>query len=181
MHSTVRPGFLVFIDRLLSGLGRGMTRVAMFSLMVMTILIGLQVVSRNLFNMGLPWADELARFTGLATVFFTIPLLQYHGRHIAVDMFRNRLYGLPATMLDVLNELIVLGFCGLLLWSFSDFLKRAAHFATPAIGMPNWLFYLPALIGLIACTMITALRLIQYFFPDTTDTTEPTLHQGEPS
>ena len=178
MQSSVRPAFLEFCDRLLSGLSRSMLIVAMLSLAVMTFLIGLQVVSRNLFNLGLPWADELARFTGLATVYFTIPLLQYHGRHIAVDVFSSRLSGLPAKVLTAINEMSALLFCGLLLLSFATFLQRAAHFATPAIGMPNWLFYAPPLVGLIVCTLVTVLRLVcQIGFGDT-GTMDSSLHRG---
>jgi TRAP-type C4-dicarboxylate transport system permease small subunit len=131
----------------------------MLFLVVMTALIGIQVASRNMFNIGLPWADELARFAGLATVFFTIPLLQYQGRHIAVDIFSSRLRGRVAILLGVVNEAVVLLFCLLFLASFTSFFQRAAHFATPAIGMPNWLFYTPAVIGIIMCTLVTGLRL----------------------
>jgi len=161
MKTNIRPSIIDPCDRWLAGLSKAMTTAAMCSLAVMTLLIGIQVASRNLLNIGLPWADELARFTGLGTVFFTIPLLQYHGRHISVDILSGRLKGLAATILQVINELIVFAFCSLLLLSFASFFQRAAHFATPAIGMPNWLFYSPGLIGIIVCTLVTCLRLIR--------------------
>jgi len=161
MHTSAHPSYLEHCDRWLAGLSRGMIHAAMFFLVIMTALIGIQVASRNLFNIGLPWADELARFAGLATVFFTIPLLQYQGRHIAVDVFSSRLNNRAAIVLGALNELIVLFFCCLLLVSFFNFFQRAAHFATPATGMPNWLFYSPALAGIILCTLVTFLRLVR--------------------
>jgi len=181
MVRSVRPSSLVACDRLLKWLSRAMVIAAMLSLVAMTVLIGLQVISRNLFNLGLPWADELARFTGLATVFFTIPLLQYQGRHIAVDIFSSRLCGLPARTLAVVNELVVLAFCSLLLVSFADFFQRAAHFSTPATGMPNWLFYAPALLGLIVCTLVTGLRLVRQFIPGGGDGADTALEQGTTS
>lgn len=133
---------------------------AMLFLGSMTALIAIQVVSRNFFNLGLPWADELARFTGLGLVFFTIPLLQYQGKHIAVDIFTSRLSGIAARIAGAINEIAVLALLILMLISFHSFLQRAAHFATPAIGMPNWIFYAPALIGIIVCTLITVLRVL---------------------
>jgi len=160
MTRPVRPAILTFCDRLLAATGRGMLNCAMIFLGCMTLLIAIQVVSRNFFNIGLPWADELARFTGLGLVFFTIPLLQYHGKHIAVDIFSSRLSGIPSKIAGVINELAVLALLVLLLISFNSYLQRAAHFATPATGMPNWVFYAPALIGIVVCTLITALRVL---------------------
>jgi len=160
MKTTVRPAILRVCDRLLGLTGRGMIVGAMIFLGLMTLLIAIQVISRNIFNIGLPWADELARFTGLTVVFFTVPLLQYYGRHIAVDILSSRLQGVAAKILNCINEGAVLVFCILLLISFADFLERAAHFATPAIGMPNWVYYAPPLLGIVVCTLITALRLV---------------------
>lgn len=162
MNRQVRPIWLSQCDRWLSAIGRGLRALAMLLLAVMTILIALQVASRNVFDIGLPWADELARFTGLGVVFFTVPLLQYNGRHIAVDMLSSRLTGLSGRILRLLNEAMMLAFCILLLLGFADFFKRAAFFSTPATGMPNWLFYSPALIGIIACTLICVLRMAKY-------------------
>ncbi|WP_205749193.1 TRAP transporter small permease [Desulfopila sp. IMCC35008] len=162
MNSPVRPTYLERCDRILAGMSRGLIIGSMFFLAVMTILIALQVASRNFFSIGLPWADELARFTGLGVVFFTVPLLQYRGRHIAVDIFSSKLKGIASVVLRCINEAAVLVFCILLLVSFAHFLQRAAHFSTPAMGMPNWLFYAPALIGVICCTLVTSLRLLRF-------------------
>jgi len=155
------PSFLDRCDRVSEKAGSLLTAVAMLMLGFMTIFISLQVASRNFFNIGLPWADELARFTGLALVFFTIPLLQCRGKHIAVDLFTSRFTGLIKRGLDCLNEALVLTFFVLLIYSFFAFFKRAAFFSTPATGMPNWLFYAPALIGVVFCLLITALRLVR--------------------
>lgn len=179
MNTSVRPSYIDHFDRWLAGLSRGMIIAAMLFLVVMTALIGIQVASRNLFNIGLPWADELARFAGLATVFFTIPLLQYQGRHIAVDVFSSRLSGRASAILGAVNELVVLFFCSLLLISFVNFFQRAAHFATPATGMPNWIFYSPALAGIVMCTLVTCLRLVRMLFSGSTGNQHSVINQRE--
>lgn len=179
MKTSVRPSYIDHCDRWLAGLSRGMITAAMLFLVIMTALIGIQVGSRNLFNMGLPWADELARFTGLGTVFFTIPLLQYQGRHIAVDVFSNRLSGRAAIILKAVNEIVVLSFCSLLLISFVYFLQRAGHFVTPAVGMPIWLFYSPALVGAVMFTLVACLRLIRILTSGSTGTAHPVLDEEE--
>ena len=157
MHS---PSSLRRIDQCLAFTGRALVAGAMILLALMTFLIVLQVVSRNLFNMGLPWADELARFTGIASVFFAVPWLQHQGRHIAVDLLATRIRGRIGQAIGMLNEAVVLGFCLLFLYSLWGFLERAYRFATPALGMPNWIFYAPVVAGMALCTLVTGLRLI---------------------
>lgn len=151
--------FMQRIDRCLAWLSRALSTAAMMLLGAMTILIAMQVLSRNLFNIGLPWADELARFIGIASVFFAIPLLQYQGKHIAVDILSSRFTGMAGRVLKIVNETVVLSFCLLFLYSLACFLKHAAYFVTPAIGMPNWIFYAPVLVGMVLCTLVAGLRL----------------------
>jgi len=160
MTSPVQKTKPALSDRIMTSIGEAMVYGSIVFLAIITGLIALQVIGRNIFNVGFPWADELARFSGIALVFFTIPLLQYQGRHIAVDMLSGRFTGLCAKVLWVINELAVLGFCMLMLFSFNAFLKRAGHFPTPATGMPNWLFYSPAMLGIFMCTLATILRLV---------------------
>lgn len=151
--------FMRVCEQWLSRLSRTLVFCSLLALGVMSVLIAVQVASRNFMNIGLPWADELARLTGLMVVFFTIPYLQFHGRHISVDMLSNRLKGKSRLVLQCINEMAVLAFMILLVVSFISYLQQAGHFSTPATGMPNWIFYGPAFIGIISCTLVTALRL----------------------
>ncbi|QDL93938.1 TRAP transporter small permease (plasmid) [Paroceanicella profunda] len=129
-------------------------------LFLITALIVLQVVARNLFNLGLPWADEGARFCGIALVYLCVPWLALRGRHIAVDLVSARLTGGWRRGLMALTELAVLGFAGIVLHGFSAFLERAAKFATPAMGMPNSIFYAPAVAGFVMLGLIALARLL---------------------
>ncbi len=179
MHPT---SSLKRIDQCLAVTGRALVAGAMILLALMTFLIALQVVSRNLFNTGLPWADELARFTGIASVFFAVPWLQHQGKHIAVDLLAARIPGRLGQAVNILNEAVVLGFCLLFLYSLWGFLERAYRFATPAMGMPNWIFYAPVVAGMLLCTLVTILRLILLIRtggPTLSDTRPPA--KGTPS
>lgn len=134
-------------------------RVAMALVGLMTAFILAQVIGRNLFNIGLPWAEELARYAGLGVVYLAVPLLLLRGQHIQVDLLVNRLTGRPQQVLRIVNEGFVLAFCGFFLWGGWLFLKRAAHFSTAALGIPNWLYYLPAAVGTVLLTLVALARL----------------------
>ena len=146
------PRGLALVCRLLE-------RVAMLLLGVMTAFIIIQVTARNVFNAGLPWAEELARYAGLGLVYLAVPLLLLHDKHIKVDMLIARVRGPSLRTLNIVNELVILIFCGLFLWGGWRFLARAAQFSTAALGIPNWLYYLPAAIGMVLLTIVSLVRL----------------------
>ena len=132
---------------------------AMLLLALMCALVVGQVIGRNLFDTGMPWADELSRFCGVAIVFLCIPLLALRGQHVAVDMVPMMLPDRYRRWVSLVVELLVLGFAGLALWALYAFLGRAWKFATPTLGIPNWVFYAPAIIGFALLAVVTMTRL----------------------
>ena len=133
----------------------------MLLLAMMTAFIVVQVTARNVFALGLPWAEELARYAGLGVVYLAVPLLLLQDRHIKVDLLLIRVRGGAARVLNVANELIVLGFALVFLWGGWLFLKRAASFSTAALGIPNWLYYLPAALGMLLFALVALQRLLR--------------------
>ncbi|MEO3434080.1 TRAP transporter small permease subunit [Inquilinus sp. CAU 1745] len=143
--------------------------VAVGMLFVMSALIVLQVAARNFVDLGLPWANELARFTGIALVYLTTPYLLLRERHIAVDVFSSMLKGRSRLVLRLLTELATLTFAALTLFGAQQFLMRAAKFSTPAMGMPNFIFYLPMVVGtalLFAVALARVVALARGRLPD---------------
>jgi TRAP-type C4-dicarboxylate transport system permease small subunit len=134
--------------------------VAMVMLAVVTGLILLMIVGRELFQSGVPWADELARLGGLGVIFLTAPLLLARDGHVRVDYFVGKLPE-PArlAMLRVVDLLTVV-FCGLFLVAGWFFLQRAGRFSTPALSLPNLLFYLPAIAGMLLLALVAIHRLL---------------------
>ena len=136
-------------------------RLAILMLMAMTALIVLQVIARNFLNAGWPWAEELARYAGLTLVYMAAPLLLLQNKHIVVDIISSRIHGLPGRLLQLVNELLTLTFCILFLWGGWAFIQRAGKFSTAALGMPNTLYYMPALLGMVLLTLVCLLRVGQ--------------------
>lgn len=145
----------------LSGVARAGLWISVVLLILLATLIAGQVLARDAFSLGLPWADELARWSGLSLVYLTIPHLLDRGSHIAVGMLPNRLEGRAQTLVVALSELSVAGFAGISLYAFAGFLDRAAQFKTPAMGIPNLIFYMPAVVGIALLGLVALLRLAQ--------------------
>ena len=128
---------------------------------VMTFLVLLQIAGRDLFGSGWPWADELARYAGLGLVYLTIPLLLMLDGHVKVYLLSSRFKGKAAYLLHLFNEALIVLFCGLFFWGGWAFMQKAAKFSTPALGMPNWLFYLPAAFGMLLFSLVALRRLLR--------------------
>ena len=133
---------------------------AMTLLVTATTLIMMEVFARGVLGIGLPWADELARYSGLGVIFLTVPLLLAREGHVKVDMFFNLLRGAPRRTVAIVNELLILAFCVLFLVSCYWFMQRAGRFSTPALGIPNLFYYGPAMVGMVLTTLIAVDRVL---------------------
>ncbi|MBL8347878.1 MAG: TRAP transporter small permease [Rubrivivax sp.] len=145
---------------LLLPLCRAFEWAAMALLVGTTTAIMVEVFARGLFNLGLPGAGELAKYAGLGLIFLTVPLLLARDEHVKVDMLFARSRGLPRRVLALFNELATLAFCVLFLVSCWWFMQRAARFSTPALGIPNLVYYLPAIAGMVLTTLVALDRVI---------------------
>lgn len=130
-------------------------------LALMAVLIVVQVVARNLFDFGLPWADELARFCCIGLVFLTVPGLVLRHQMVAVTLLPDALNDRARRIIHVFAEIATIGFAALTLWGFAAFLPRAGKFVTPAMGMPNWGYYSLALVGTIFLVFAAGFRIIE--------------------
>lgn len=147
------------MGKLLDRLCRAGEAVAIAMLLAATGLILVQIVARELLNVGLPWADELSRFAGLAMIFLAVPVLLQNGLHVRVDYFLEKVRPGTRRVVELVNECATLLFCALFLWASYWFMQRAGRFATPAMGMPNLFYYLPAMAGM-ALTLLVAVRRV---------------------
>jgi TRAP-type transport system small permease protein len=133
---------------------------AMLMLVVATTAIMVEVVARGVFSVGLPGVGEVAKFAGLALIFLTVPLLLALDAHVKVDMFSARATGWGKLMLNIFNEAATLTFCVLFLVACWWFMQRASRFSTPALGIPNLLYYAPAILGMGLTTLVAADRVL---------------------
>ena len=124
------------------------------------VLVVLQVAARNFLDVGLPWADELARFSCIGLVFLSVPALAGRQSLVAVALLPDMLPPRAARWLTLLGDLATLALAALLLWSFAEFLPRAGKFLTPAMRVPNWFYYSLALAGSAFLALVAADRVL---------------------
>ncbi len=130
-----------------------------FLLALIAVLVGLQVFARNFLDLGLPWADELARFAMIGLVFLAMPCLAGRQALVSVSMLPDMLGDSARRWAGLIADLATLAFAGLMLWGFAQFLPRAGKFLTPAMGLPNWVYYSLALAGTLLLGVIATDRV----------------------
>lgn len=131
-----------------------------FLLAFIAVLVVMQVAARNFLDLGLPWADELARFSGIGLVFLVTPCLAGRQVLVAVSILPDALSPSARRWTTLIADLATLAFSGLMLWGFAQFLPRAGMFVTPAMGLPNWIYYSLALVGTLLLAAIAASRIM---------------------
>jgi TRAP-type transport system small permease protein len=136
--------------------------IAMAALLAMAALVVLQVIARDGFHLGFAWADELARYAGLTIVYLTAPLLLLNNKHVLVDILVNALPHRLRAAVDCLNEVLMVLFCAVFLWGGSVFMQRAGKFSTPALGLPNLVFYAPVMLGMVLLFAASLIRLARH-------------------
>ena len=134
--------------------------VAIVALVAATTLIMAQIVAREIFVAGLSWADELARYAGLAVIFMAVPPLLARDEHVKVDMFLNMMPPRTRRFVNISNDLLMVLFGAMFLIAGWQFMQRAARFSTPALGMPNLIWYMPATIGMTLMLLVAVDRAI---------------------
>jgi TRAP-type C4-dicarboxylate transport system permease small subunit len=139
---------------------RVLTAFSMVMLALMSVLVVGQVVLRNFFDLGLPWADELSRIANIALVFFAVPALMLHNRHIAIDLLFSALGARGKAILRFANYALISLFSAIFLFGLYKFLMRAGKFTTPSLSMPNYAVYAPVAIAVVLLLAVALYRLI---------------------
>lgn len=151
----------------LGGIIVAMTRMGMLAgmglLALMAGLVVLQVLARNFADTGLPWADELARFSCIGLVYIAVPALAGRKIMVSVTILPDALPQAARRWMRLIADLATLCFSGLLLWSFAEFLPKAGKFLTPAMRLPNWVYYSLALTGSIMLALVVLYRVFRAF------------------
>ena len=129
---------------------------------VLAGLVFLQILLRNLFSLAFAWMDELTRYLQVSMVFFMVPILARRGQHLVVDSVVNILPRKLRRIFNFLSLVLTAVFAASFLVSGYGLMLKAGTVKTPAMGIPNIIFFMPAFIGMALLFLISAERLVNY-------------------
>ena len=121
------------------------------------------VVLRKLVNYSPPDWFDLAQLALGISIFWGIASACYRNGHILVDLLWEFLSSRGRRILDISATSILLVFMAALTLMLADAIRdtAAANVLTMELKLPLWPFYLLAGAGILAGTILTAVRLVR--------------------
>jgi TRAP-type C4-dicarboxylate transport system permease small subunit len=127
--------------------------VCVAALVVMLAVIGLDIVTRSLFNFSFEISDELGGYMLVVITFISLPVCQVNDSFHHVEFVQARLSPRGRAISHLIFDLLSLTFCVLLLWQLMRFEISSWRFEDHAptyLGTPLWIPRLSMVIGAAA-------------------------------
>ncbi len=132
------------------------------ALVIMTIIIGLQVVMRYIFQSSITWSEELSRYLCIWLVFIGSSFAVRKGRHICVDALHDALPPKPALCVAIIADVLFLIFAIIVAIFGFEVLARILDSGqqSPAMGVSMGTIYSALPIGFV----LIVFRLLQSIY-----------------
>jgi TRAP-type transport system small permease protein len=116
--------------------------VCVAALIVMLVVVGVDILTRSLFNFSFEISDELGGYLLVVIAFVSLPVCQASGSFHRVELVQSRLSPFGRAVSHVIFDLLSLTFCGLLLWQLARFEISSFRFGDRAptyLATPLWI------------------------------------------
>lgn len=143
-------------------------------LLTASVILFANVVARYVFNLGLPWAEELVRYQIVWMVFLGASVAAREGIHIGVDILAKFSPPLIARGLVLLVHAISVVFCAAVVFYGAELIAQTRMFGqiSPAMQVPMWLVQLAIPVG----AGLMGIRFAQQFVRTLLGRREPETH-----
>lgn len=131
LHARLAPA-----RRLLDGVEKVVTVLAVAALALIVLTVVWQVVARYVTSQSTAWAPELSQTAFVWTALLAIPLGVRSGRHMVVDLWRGR-SELVQKVVFVLASLVILVTCAVLVAFGIEMLGTSFQRSLPSLGISS--------------------------------------------
>jgi TRAP-type C4-dicarboxylate transport system permease small subunit len=123
------------------------------AVIVMLVVIGVDILTRSLFNFSFEISDELGGYMLVVITFVSLPVCQISGSFHHVELVQSRLSPFARAVSHVIFDLLSLAFCVLLLWQLTRFEISSFRFGDRAptyLATPLWIPQIAMMLGAAA-------------------------------
>lgn len=115
----------------------------MIGVAALVVIASGQIVLRNVFSIGLVWADGALRLLVLWLALLGAMVASRENRHIAIDVTDRLLAPGLRRVVSVVRNLFTAGICAALAWYSWVFVRDSREFGDTLLGdLPAWWFQL---------------------------------------
>ena len=123
---------------------------------VMMLLVTVEVLSRNIFNVSTMIADEMGSYLLVALTFLGLAPTLRDGGFIRVDVYRERTRGAVRAGLDVAIVLLAVGYTVILDWYLWGLAANSYRLGTTSIQVARTPLWIPQTVMAIGGTLLLA-------------------------
>jgi TRAP-type C4-dicarboxylate transport system permease small subunit len=149
------------LDTAVEPLRKALRRLGLALLFVMIGLPALQVMLRGLFRTPFIGAEELARFMLICVVFITLPYVVSSGASIRMEEVISVLPSRVQWPLRILITGTAAVAFSVAAYSVAVATLRNLQNATPSLGIPYWVFFSAAFLGLLVSGVESAVQFVK--------------------
>jgi TRAP-type C4-dicarboxylate transport system permease small subunit len=123
------------------------------AVIVMLVVIGVDILTRSLFNFSFEISDELGGYMLVVITFVSLPVCQINDSFHHVELVQSRLSPFARAVSHVIFDLLSLTFCVLLLWQLTRFELSSFRFGDRAptyLATPLWIPQIAMMLGAAA-------------------------------
>jgi TRAP-type transport system small permease protein len=123
------------------------------ALIVMLIVIGVDILTRSLFNFSFEISDELGGYMLVLITFVSLPVCQINDSFHHVELVQSRLSPFARAVSHIIFDVLSLTFCVLLLWQLMRFEISSFRFGDRAptyLATPLWMPQIVMMLGAAA-------------------------------
>src|SRR5580698_5471990 len=120
------------------------------ALIVMLVVIGVDILTRSLFNFSFEISDELVGYMLVVITFVSLPVCQINDSFHHVELVQSRLSPFARAVSHVIFDALSLVFCALLAWQLARFEMISFRFGDRAptyLATPLWRPQIAMLLG----------------------------------
>jgi TRAP-type C4-dicarboxylate transport system permease small subunit len=132
------------------------------ALITMLIVIGVDILTRSLFNFSFEISDELGGYMLVVITFVSLPVCQINDSFHHVELVQSRLSPFARAVSHIIFDLLSLVFCALLLWQLTRFEISSFRFGDRAptyLATPLWIPQIAMMLGAAALCFSVARTL----------------------
>jgi TRAP-type C4-dicarboxylate transport system permease small subunit len=123
------------------------------ALMVLLVVVGVDIVTRWVFNFSFEVSDEVGAYMLVAIAFLSLPVSHSNGAFHRVEFIQTRLPQRAQLISRLAFELLALGFCSIFVWQFIGLVHSSWRFGDRAptfLETPLWIPRSLLVIGMAA-------------------------------
>lgn len=131
-------------------------------LMIMTLIMGVQICARYLFNFSLSWTEEITRYLFVWSGFLSIGFAVQKSIAIRLEQLTDKLKGKAKSAIFILDYLIEFVFFAYMIPAAYRYFVTAIQSGqvSPACSMPMWILQAAPVVGFV----LVEFRLLQKIY-----------------